>query len=73
MIVHRPGCEYLDDLVDQLSNMLKSYGLSVNIAFGFDDVSAEGGIVSYLQHHIQACDYVVVFITKKNFGRYKSP
>ena len=61
---------YLDYLVDQLSNMLKSYGLNVETVFGSEDLSAEGGIASYLQRHIQACDFVIVFITKKENGRY---
>ena len=69
MIIHRPGCAYLDYLVDQLSNMLKSHGLNVDTAFGSDDLSADGGIASYLQRHIQACDYVIVFITKKENGK----
>ena len=68
LIVHRPGCEYLDDVADQLSSLLRSNGLGVDTAFGTDDLSAEGGIASYLQRHIQACDYVIVFVTPMNSG-----
>eukprot|EP00111_Clytia_hemisphaerica_P000622 TCONS_00001786-protein len=63
MVVHRPGCEYLDNLVQQFSSMLKSYGVNVHVTFEVDDLSAEGGIASYLQRYMQICDYVIMFVT----------
>ena len=64
MLLHRPGCEYLDRMVENLSDMLKSYGFHVNTTFDGTDVSAHGGIASYLQRNIKLCDYVIVFLTK---------
>jgi len=64
MLLHRPGCEHLDRMVDHLADMLKSYGFHVNTTFDGNDLSADGGIASYLQRNIKFCDYVIVFLTK---------
>lgn len=66
MIIHRPGCEILDELVHELRAILMSYGITVKGTLVDQNIlDAEGGIASYLQRNIKDCDHVLVLLTQK--------
>ncbi|XP_066926238.1 uncharacterized protein [Clytia hemisphaerica] len=64
MLLSRPGCELMDALLRDLAFILKSNGILVNFSLlEQSELDAAGGISSFLQRNIDACDYILIMFT----------
>ena len=64
MILHRSGCDLLDNIVRDVSFIFHSNDISVQTPLlDMSSIDAEGGIASYIQRNIHQCSYVVVLVT----------
>ncbi|XP_057289970.1 uncharacterized protein LOC130612641 [Hydractinia symbiolongicarpus] len=65
MILNRPGCELLEEFLCDFAFVLSSYGISVKMALlEQNEIDADGGIASYMQKHINKCDYILIMCTE---------
>ena len=69
MILNRPGCKLLEIFLRDFAFILKSYGINVKLALlEQNEIDADGGIASYMQRHINSCDYILIMLTEKSKG-----
>ncbi|XP_057296786.1 uncharacterized protein LOC130625701 [Hydractinia symbiolongicarpus] len=65
MILNRPGCELLEVFLRDFAFVLSSYGVKVKMSLlEQSEIDAEGGIASYMQKHINECDYILIMCTE---------
>ncbi|XP_057289448.1 uncharacterized protein LOC130612168 [Hydractinia symbiolongicarpus] len=65
MILNRPGCELLEVFLRDFAFVLSSYGINVRMALlEQNEIDADGGIASYMQKHINKCDYILIMCTE---------
>ncbi|XP_057290655.1 uncharacterized protein LOC130613323 [Hydractinia symbiolongicarpus] len=65
MILNRPGCELLEAFLRDFAFVLSSYGVNVRMALlEQNEIDADGGIASYMQKHINKCDYILIMCTE---------
>ncbi|XP_057317192.1 uncharacterized protein LOC130662360 isoform X2 [Hydractinia symbiolongicarpus] len=65
MILNRPGCELLEVFLRDFAFVLSSYGVNVKMALlEQNEIDADGGIASYMQKHINKCDYILIMCTE---------
>lgn len=69
MILHRPGCDYLDTFVRDLSFIIYSYDIKVTSPLlEMSNIDAQGGLASYISRNIDTCTYVLVLVTEHTPG-----
>ena len=69
MIIHRPGCDVLDNIVSDLACVLHHHDIEVQSPLlEMSHIDAEGGIASYIQRNIHQSNTFIILITESVKG-----